>query len=147
MLELRSTGVHPLQVLVHRKLWERLPGRLIAVNVHRVNSVRRLVSNWKGEEKCEKCVSLWFEILNKYGLRGICMKAIWRAYLAKWPSWVSPAYLHRPVFSRPETREWLERQERGDIVCVSENKHQVTRSRFAHKEDIWGLYWVSREGL
>ena len=153
MLELGPAGVHPVQVLVHRELRERLPGRLVAVNVHRVNSVRWLVTNWKGGRNVlEMCLSLYWDIKQIYLLKGIVWEIfrVW-AYLERWPSWGYPAYLRRPIFSRPETREWLESSDRRDgrgYLCVSENKHQVTRSRFAHKEDIWALYWVSStEGI
>ena len=45
VLELGPAGIQPVQVLVHRELRERLPVRLVAMNVYRVNSVRRLVTN------------------------------------------------------------------------------------------------------
>ena len=45
MLELRAAGVHPVQVLVQRELGERLPGRLVPVDVHRVHAHRGLVAH------------------------------------------------------------------------------------------------------
>ena len=45
MLELRAAGVHPVQVLVQCELGERLPGRLVAVDVNRVHAHRGLVAH------------------------------------------------------------------------------------------------------
>ena len=50
MLELRAAGVHTLQgpavvAVLQRELGQRLPGRLVAVDVHRVDPQGGLVTH------------------------------------------------------------------------------------------------------
>ena len=45
MLELRTVGVHPVHLLVEGEVCQGFPGRLEAVDVHRVDSTGRVVTD------------------------------------------------------------------------------------------------------
>ena len=84
MLELRTVGVHPVQVLVQGEVREGFPRRLEPVNVDRVDSNRRVMTDWKYKVMTCNLVEI--------------------SYLVKWQSWGFLAFLHRQFSSRPEER-------------------------------------------